>query len=231
MIRRALVILASLVLAGCFDLDQKIALNRDGSGAYEITITAEGMMGEALKKERLISDAKQPVQSNTTVKNGQVVHTERISFTQVSDLNLSDEDVALSVHGRDFFGFGPTHVTFRRTVHSAEVETEKAHVHDKDVGSGAALAVLFGNHTYTFSVTVPGSIEYIAPVKLGGMLVEPEVTGDYFQHTVTWRMPMHMMFAEDTVTFTIDFSALGTFVDSRASGKGSNSKHQEDNSD
>jgi hypothetical protein len=231
MIRHALAILASLLLTGCFDLEQKIALNRDGSGNYEITITAEGLIGEALTKEQLISDAKQPVQSETQVKNGQVVHTERISFSQLSGLNFAEEDVALSVHGRDLFGLGPTHATFRRTVHSANLEAEQARSHDKDEATGAALATLFGNHTYTFSVTLPVSVDHIAPVKLGGVIVEPEVTGNFFQHTVTWRMPMHMMFAEDTVTFAVDFSAFSSLADAHSNGKSSTPVRREDNSD
>lgn len=217
--RHAFIILVSLILAGCFDLDQKIALNRDGSGIYEVTITAEGLIGDALKKERIISDAKQPVQSTAVVKNGQVVHTERVSFSQLSDLNVADEEVALSVHGRDFFGLGPAHMTFRRTARNADMEAEKSRSHDKDEGAGTALAALFGNHTYTFSVTLPGSIDYIAPVKLDGVVVEPEVTGDYLQHTVTWRMPMSMMLSAKAATFAIDFTAFGTFADAHSTGK------------
>jgi hypothetical protein len=185
------------------------------------------LIGVAIKKKRLISDAKQSVQSNTEVKNGQVVHTERIPFSQLPDLNFADEDVALSVHGRDFFGLGPTHVTFQSTVHSADVEAEQARSHDKDEDAGTALAALFGDHTYTFSVTLPGSIDHIAPVKLGGVIVEPEVTGNFFQHTVTWRMPMHMMFAQDTVTFAVDFSAFGSFADAHSNGKSSRPEHQD----
>jgi hypothetical protein len=230
MIRRVAALLAALLLTGCFDLDQKIAFNRDGSGSYEVAVTAEGVIGEALKKERLISDTKQPVHSETEVSNGKIIHRESISFAQLSDLNLPDEDIALTVRGRDFFGLGPTHVAFTRTVHSNDVE--KSHTHDKDVDTGAALAMFFGNHTYTFSVTLPGSIEGIAPLKIGGMIVEPEVTGDFYHgHTITWRMPMHLMFAQPAVTFAVDFYALGSFADSRSRGKRSTSQHEGGDSD
>jgi hypothetical protein len=230
MMRRVAALLATLLLTGCFDLDQKIALNRDGSGSYEVAVTAEGMIGEALEKEHLISDTKQPVQSETEVRNGKIIHRERMSFVQISDLSLADEDVALTVRGRDFFGLGPTHVTFKRVVHSNDVE--KAHTHDKDEDAGAALAMLFGNHIYTFSLTLPGSIERIAPLKIGDVTIEPEVTGDFYHgHTVTWRLPMHMMFAEDAVAFTVDFSAIGSFADSRSRVKRSTPKQENGDSD
>jgi hypothetical protein len=230
MTRYAVIFLASFLLTGCFDLEQKIALNRDGSGSYEVAVTAEGMIGEAMKKERIINDAKQPVQSETEVKNGFVVHREHMSFTQLSDLSLSDEDVALTVHGRDFFGFGPTHASFRRIVHSADAEKARASSKDKD--SEEALSLLFGNHTYTFSVTLPGSIERIAPVKVAGVTVQPEVTGDFYHgHTITWRMPLHMMFAENNVTFAVDFAAVGSFEDSRSQAKRSMPPPADGNSD
>ena len=228
MMRRLAVLLACLVLTGCFDLDQKLALNRDGSGAYEVTLTADGMIGEALKNEVLITEAKGQVSRETKIVNGHAVHREHIAFARLSDLGLADEDVALTVRGGGLFGLLPKNANFRRVVHSADVRNEKT-PEDKD--DTAALAAVFGKHTYTFSVSLPGSIDRVAPLKLGGVAIQPEVTGDFFHHTVTWRMPLYMMFAEDTVVFSVDFSAYGTFEDSNSQPKRSTPKAANGGSD
>ena len=210
------ILLVSFALTGCFDLDQKMALNRDGSGNYEVTLTAEGMLGEALKNEVLISESEGKVQRETKIVQGRAVHRERIAFAKLSDLSLADEDVTLSLRGGDLFGLLPKRATFRRVVNSADVRSKKS-PEDKD--DTAALAAVFGDHTYSFSLTLPGSIDRVAPLKVGGVTIQPEVTGDFFRHTVTWRMPLYMMFAEDSVVFAVDFSAYGTFTDSRSRPK------------
>jgi hypothetical protein len=221
MTRRIAILFACFALAGCFDLDQKMTLGRDGSGSYEVTLTADGMVGEALKNEVLITESKGAVQRETEIVNGHAVHREHIAFASIADLGLADEDVSLTVHGDNFFGLAPKSATFRRVVRSADVRSEKS-PEDKD--DSAALAAVFGNHTYSFSLSLPGSIDSIAPVKLGGVTIKPEITGDYFRHTITWRMPLYMMFAEDKVVFTVDFSAYGTFSDAQSQPKRSTPK-------
>lgn len=224
MIRRAAILIACLALTGCFDLDQKLALNRDGSGLYEVTLTADGMIGEALKNEVLISEGKGKVVRETEIVNGHAVHRERIAFANLSDVGLADEDVAVTVHGNNLFGLLPKSANFRRVVHSADVRNEKS-PEDKD--DSAALAAVFGQHMYTFSVSLPGSIDRVEPLKVGGTIVRPEITGDFFRHTVTWRMPLYMMFAEDEVVFSVDFSAYGTFSDARSQAKRSTPKRRD----
>jgi hypothetical protein len=220
--------LACLALTSCFDLDQKMTLGRDGSGTYEVTLTADGMVGEALKNEVLISESKGDVKRETEIVNGHAVHRERIAFTSIADLGLADEDVSLIVHGGNFLGLLPKSAIFRRVVRSADVRSEKS---PEDKNDSAALAAVFGNHTYSFSVSLPGSINYIAPVKLGGVTIRPEVTGDFFRHTITWRMPLYMMFAEEKVVFEVDFSAYGAFTDAQSQPKRSTPKRAKTNSD
>jgi len=225
MMRLVAIAFACLALTACFDLDQKLALNRDGSGVYEVTLTADGIIGEALKNEVLISEANGKVQRETEIVNGHAVHRERIAFASMSDMSLSDEDVSLTVHGNNLFGLLPKSANFRRVVHSSDVRSEKS---PEDKNDSAALAAVFGQHTYTFSVSLPGSIDRIDPVKVGGTAIRPEITGDYFRHTLTWRMPLYMMFAEDEVVFSVDFSAYGTFVDARSKPRRSTPRRRGD---
>ena len=227
MTRHIAILFACFALTGCFDLDHKLVLNRDGSGSYEVNISAEGMVGEALKNEVLISESKGAVKRETEIVNGHAIHRERIAFANISDLGLADEDVTLTVNGNNFFGLAPKSATFRRVVRSADVRSEKS---PEDKNDAAALAAVFGNHTYSFSVSLPGSIDSIAPVKLGGVTIKPEITGDYFRHTITWRMPLYMMFAEDKVVFAVDFSAYGTFSDAQSQSKRSTPKRPREGS-
>ncbi len=222
MMRPLFIALACLVLTGCFDLDQKMTLGRDGSGTYEVTLTADGMVGEALKNEVLISELKGEVKRETEIVNGHAIHRERIAFASIADLGLADEDFSLAVHGSNLFGLAPKSATFRRVVRSADVRSEKS---PEDKEDSAALAAVFGNHTYSFSISLPGSIDHIEPVKLNGVTIKPEITGDFFRHTITWRMPLYMMFAEDKVVFAVDFSAYGTFTDSQSQPTRSTPKH------
>jgi len=153
-----LVIACSIGLSGCFDLAQKLSIDRGGSGRYVVAITASGLLGEALKDNKSgIRFSQNRVTTRTTVKDGKVTQTAVLEFRSLSDLRLSDELVSLTNHGASWFGLGPSHVTLRRTflVDRARRENAPKSAEAERFG-GELLQTMFGDHTYVFSVTVPG---------------------------------------------------------------------------
>ena len=203
-------------LSGCFDLTQKVAIGRDGSGQYQMSLTAEGLMGEALKDGDILQVRRGHVVSNTVIANGHVTRTSSVDFKSLNDLTVPDEAMGVRVLGHELFGLGPTDAVFVRTflVQNAKRRGE-ARASD-DANNDALAASIFGDHVYTFSVTLPGSINWIAPVKIGNAVVKPEVTGDYFQHTVTWRIPLFSLFTAKRLRFEVGFSAWGSFGDAQS---------------
>jgi len=211
----ALIVVLSLGLSGCFDLAQKVAIGRDGAGRYEVAITAQGIVGDALKEKPVAVEKHDHAVTTTREADGKVTQTTIIDFKTLSDLKLSDEVMSLRVLGHSFFGLGPTHVRFRRTFLVGNARKANAdRMGEGDAAGAQILAGMFGDHTYTFSVTVPGSILRIAPLKLGGKVIAPKVAGDFYHgHTITWIMPLYRMLSEKLLTFEVDFSAYGSFVD------------------
>jgi hypothetical protein len=212
--RIALVAVASIALSGCFDLTQSVTIDRHGAGRYQVSIAASGMMGDALKngKSQIDIGQNKNVVTSTVISNGLVTRTSRIDFHSLSDLSLSAEAMSLTVTGHSFFGLGPAHVVFHRVL---KVSTAR---HAEDVGQAgqAIVAGIFGDHVYSFSVTLPGSIDWIAPVKIDGVAVKPTVTGDFYNgHTITWRMPLATMIEADKIDFAVGFSAYGFFTDAQ----------------
>lgn len=220
----AIVIALSLALSACFDLTQKVSIGRDGSGHYEIAVTAQGLLGEALKdKHDTVVDLRHNhARTRTSESNGRVTQTATIDFKSLSELHLSDEALSLTNHGASFFGLGPSHLTFRRTFLVDRARRENSR-RDDDERMGTALAQsIFGDHTYVFSVTVPGSIERIAPLRIGRTTIRPTVTGDFYNgQTITWRMPLYTMLQAKMLTFEVDFSACGSFADAQSVPEGS----------
>jgi hypothetical protein len=202
------------MLTGCFDLRQKLSIGRDGSGSYQIAVTANGLLGEALKDNRAAVALKHnPVKTQVSVREGNVTQTATIDFKSLSNLRLSDESLSLSNHGASWFGLGPSHVTFRRTFLVDRARRENTPRSAETDRFGRELAqTMFGDHTYVFSVTVPGSVEHASAVKIGGTMFRPDVAGS----TVTWRMPLYTLLQAKLLTFEIDFSAYGSFPDAQS---------------
>jgi len=218
---RAIVVIAcSIVLSACFDLTQKLSIGRTGGGNYEIAITAQGLLGEALKdkKESALDLRENHVKTRVVTANGKTTQVAIMDFKSLADLRLSDESLSLTNHGRSWLGLGPTHVTFRRTFLVGRARRENARGRDGDDRFGTELAqTMFGDHTYIFSVTLPGSIDRAPPVKIGHTIIRPQVTGNILSgHTVTWRMPLYTMLQSKLLTFEADFSAYGSFPDAQS---------------
>lgn len=218
--RAGCIVLLSLPLAGCFDLSQKLTLDRSGAGRYEIAITAQGLLGEAIRdKHGALADLRHNnVVTRTVEKNGSVTQLATMNFRSLSDLKLSDEAVSLTNHGASWFGLGPSHVSFRRTLLVDRARRENAPRSGAgDERFGTELAqTMFGDHTYVFSVTLPGSVDRALPLHIGRTTVTPEVAGNYWGHTVTWRMPLYTMLQAKLLRFEVDFSAYGSFPDAQS---------------
>jgi hypothetical protein len=218
-VRKALLFLGiALGLSGCFDLNQSVWLNRDGSGHYDMTIAAGGTFGEALRKGKsdmhVGHNPRLPTHTKTVIQGGKTVQTTTVDFKQLSDLSLSNESVAVKVHGRDLFGLGQTHAVFRRTFFvNSEMKKRQPGTSDDDSGR-AIIASLFGDHVYVFSVHLPGSLDWIAPVSVGGVQVKPDIHEDSTGRTITWSMPLTSLIEARAMHFSVGFSSYGALADS-----------------
>ena len=175
----AVLAVTGLGLSGCLDLVQMVSVDRSGAGRYQISATAQGFVGEALKNEKLVNKQNHAVMA-TANAGGKITRAATVDFKSLSDLAFSDETMILTVKSRDLFGLGPSHVAFVTNVmiDKAKHENRQAAAAD-NVGEEVAQSIL-GDHTYVFTVTVPGSVEYAAPITLGKETYQPVVTGDFF---------------------------------------------------
>jgi hypothetical protein len=221
--RVVLPVILAASLAGCFDLSQNVSVGRDGTGHYRVAVAAEGFIGQALKSK---SDKDlvggNPARTTTSDINGRVTRVSVVDFKSLSDLKLGEEAMSIVTHGRGFFGFGSTHATFRYTF--AVDRARRAHGGDSgsDEAGKQFLAGMLGNHSYSFTVTLPGSIEHIAPVWVGNTEIKPSVSGDFYHgHTITWTMPIATLFSAKDLTFEVDYSAWGSFTDAHSQPTGS----------
>lgn len=222
--RLAVLLVCAIALSGCFDVAQKLSIDRRGGGQYQIAITANGLLGEALK------DHKVPmVLGNNAAKtkivvghNGNVTQIATIEFGSFSDLRLSDESLSLTNHGASWLGLGPSHLTFARTflVDRARRENAPKRAEAERLGSDL-LQTMFGNHAYVFSVTVPGSVNSASAVRIGSAVFKPQISGRGLRHTVTWRMPLYTLLQAKLLRFQVDFSAYGFFRDAQSLPLGS----------
>lgn len=211
------VIACAVGLSGCFDLGQKVAIGRDGSGGYAVSVAADGIVGDGLRKKHADVDiGDMHTVTHVSYENGKTVQTTGTAFHDLSDLKLSDETISLHVKGSKLLGLGGTEVNFHRTFHIDRARRHHQDDGDDDHIGQEILTSMFGDHSYSFSVWLPGTIDRIAPVTVGGQVVKPQVADSGDGHTITWRMKLTDMFLADQLDFDVDFSAHGTFHDTQS---------------
>jgi hypothetical protein len=204
----------SLVLAGCFDLTQSVALDHDGAGTYRVAISASGYVGTAIKNGKTNADiGDKNAQTTTLIENGVTTRTSKIDFHSLSDLSLSSETIAVHVTGHSLFGLGATHAIFRRSFRMSDAEKRAGHGQD-DATARNVMASVFGNHFYQFSVTLPGDIDWIAPVRIGDTEIKPSVSAD--GHTIVWRMPLDELFETQSLNYSVGFSTWGSLKEAQS---------------
>ena len=215
---RAVVVICVLALTGCFDVTQKLSIGRNGAGQYQVALTANGLLGEALKNNRGPAVLRHnAVKTHVIAKGDNVTQIATIDFKSLSDLRLSDESLSLTNHGRSWFGLGPSHITFRRTLLVDRARRENVPKSAEEDRFGNELAeTMFGDHTYTFSVTVPGSVEHAPAIHIGRSTFNAKLGGGPLNHTVTWRIPLAALLRAKLLSFEIDFSAYAWMPDAQS---------------
>ena len=214
----ALALFLLLPLLGCLDLAQRLSIDRSGAGGYEIAITANGLLGEALKNNRAAIAPKHNAAKTQVLSRGDhVTQTTAIRFKSLSDLHLSNESISLTDRGASWFGLGPSHVTFRRTVLVDRARRENIPKSGEADRFGSDLAqTMFGDHSYVFTVSVPGSVDYASPLRIGRSVSKPQIRASDLGQTVTWRLPLYTLLQAKLITFQVDFSAYGSFPDAQS---------------
>jgi len=202
-------------LSGCFDLEQRVGLHRDGSGVYTTQVAAEGLVARGIKNghddfDLDDDDTGGVVVRHVTRDGDRATESSEHRFKDLSDLKLGDESLGLHVKGKT--ADGSTEVNFHR---SFQVNHARHH-HDDDTGIGRdVLETMFDGHTYKFAVWLPGRIEHVAPVRVHGRLVQPTVWADGSGHTLIWKMDLADAFISDRIDFDVDFAAKGQFHDTK----------------
>ena len=210
-------IACAIGLSGCFDLAQKVAIGRDGSGGYAVSVAAEGIVGEGLaKKHAHIEMGDMRLSTRVDTVNGRTVQTTGTAFHDLSDLRMSDESMSLHVKGQKLLGLAGTEVNFHRSFNINHALSHHEEDNDDEHFGKDILTSMFGDHTYTFSVRLPGTIDHIAPLSVDGHLVQPQIVDNGDGHTITWRMKLTDMMLSDELDFDVDFTAHGNFHDTQS---------------
>jgi len=218
-------------LSGCFDLAQKVAVHQGDSGTYDIEIAAQGLVGDALSDKHHHVDIGDDDDDNKGVTHVQhkgdvTTRTTEFAFKDLGALHLGDETMNLRVKGKEG---DLTQVNFHR---SFQIGHARHRHDDEDDHMGRdVLQSMFGGHSYTFAVWLPGKIEHIAPVRVGNHTVSPTVWGDAYGHTLIWKMPLTDMFMAENVDFDVDFAAKGDFHDAQSLPSAHHRHHHHDDDD
>jgi hypothetical protein len=213
-LRFAVLAATACLLTACFDMDQKISINSDGSGTYEMAISAEGPIGDALKKDTKDSNNMFGSQGkeSTTVKGDKVTKSVHRDFRSLNDIALKDEEVSIHYLHPTWWGWGPTHLRFLRVFNIDASRTGQSGGPDpNDPQAKAAMAAIFAGHTYAFTLTLPGSIESAQPLNVNGTEVKPEINGG----TIVWRMPLSTLMGAKKLVFDVEFSSSSVVPDAK----------------
>lgn len=210
------VVVCTVGLSGCFDLSQKVAIGRDGSGGYQVAVAADGIVGEGIAKHKadIDIDDDMPMHTEISYRDGKTVQTSGTAFHDLSQLSLSDETISLHVKGKKLLGLAGTEVNFHRSFNIDRARRHHEEDSDDHLGKDI-LTSMFGDHTYTFSVWLPGSVDSANTLWVGGHEVKPVVTAQGNGHLIVWRMKLTDMFLANQLDFDVDFTAHGNFHDTQ----------------
>lgn len=167
LIKMGLAISCILLLGSCIDFAQEIELNRDGSGEFELTVSAPEMgdsdgadpfMSDEEAKAQAEASGVEIIENSVTKANGKVVTKLRVAFDNMDELNAfmkkqGDEGDDMNLQFSLEKSGGET--TLRHQVTPEKKDSEG----DKDAEMGKMMmANILKDSYYTIQWTLPGEV-------------------------------------------------------------------------
>ncbi|MEW6110074.1 MAG: thermonuclease family protein [Nitrospirota bacterium] len=171
-IHMVLLILFCLVLSGCFDLESKVEIHKDGSGSVSFAFITDMMLAGAFEKENF-SGAKNV---RNFIRNGKFYHEESQNFSSLSELDLEDGELNIKEKSFEFV------IPPQRKAQEKYKEADKA-----------ASFFLFRGHLITYNFLLPDEINKAYPAEINGIEVEPIVK----DNKASWKIPLELLAAAE----------------------------------
>jgi len=189
-------LLTLLLLAGCVDLEMKLSLNRDGSGAVTSSLIAPKQLasGDLNLQRSLVIEP--PPQTSLDPRGEQVAFTSRTSFKSLAQV-VARPGVELELKRiKSGFLWGLFKPTYRL----------RAQVEGASQAQAKEAAALFIGHFFKAVLEAPGEIQTAHAAGLAGLSIQPQVSED--KKTATWSVPLDSFLGhEGPLVFAVDFKA------------------------
>jgi endonuclease YncB( thermonuclease family) len=173
-------ILSCLILSGCFDMEGRVEIRKDGSGIVSYALVTDPSFAEAFKQSKCFTQGEKV---RNYIKEGKFYHEGSKTFSSLAELDLKDEKIS---------------VNESRYEHIIYPEKQQNSREDK-----ALSVLLLKGHFFTYNFTLPESVRKAYPVEIGGIEIEPTIK----DNTASWKIPMELIAsAEKEVIFKADLT-------------------------
>ncbi|MEM3170540.1 MAG: hypothetical protein QW838_07195 [Candidatus Nitrosotenuis sp.] len=195
--RIALLSIFSLVLSGCFDLEYTVEIQSNGSGNLICAFITDPILAEGFKNQKLIEHA---TEVRNYLKNGRFWHEELVGFSNLFDLSLDNERIAI------------WDSTYEHTIFP-EIKQ------DRQAGIMTAYLLLKGRW-FRYRINFPVGVKKAYPVDIDGLKVEPA----YNENSSVWTIPLDLLVSiKNPIIFRIDLEealAAGDTQNEEENGRG-----------
>jgi hypothetical protein len=191
-----LCLLPLLLVAGCFDLDLELSLNKDGSGAVSSAFIAPKQLasGNITPQKTLILE---PIPQNSLQPRGeQVAFVSQASFKSLAQVvTRKGLEFELSQVDEGFL-WGLFTSTYRL----------RAQVEGASQSKAQDAAPLLVGHFFKAVLEVPGEIKTAHAASLTGLSIQPQISDD--KRKATWQVPLDSFLGhKGPLVFAVDFKA------------------------
>lgn len=184
--KQLFLILSFIFLAGCFDIEEKVVIHRDGSGSISMSVISDLEIETSMRDEKLSGVIRPKVQVRNVIKSKKFHHIEAVEFENISDLVLENGRISVEILGQSGRNKNATFA------HIITLEDDEPGSED-----------LFAGHYYSYTVELPGEITTVHPLIIRDIEIEPAVS----QNAVTWDIPLNMAIEQEELLLRVDFEA------------------------
>lgn len=213
-----------LLVAGCFDYDVTLNLNKQGHGELRTALSLPAHLAARESGRRLDTIVLPLAEVESTKKNGRLVISESAHFTWLHQ--LAARRVRFIVKEINHGPLDLTLPTFRIT---AELASAEGDLPDRDFSPGSErelhkaparrsdpaaerarryLTTTWAGHYLGMTLELPGEVTRAYPLEVGAKDIMPTV--DKGRKVVRWRVPLGLLAAENlrhTLVFRAEFKA------------------------
>jgi tetratricopeptide (TPR) repeat protein len=188
------------LVIGCIDIEEKVKINKDGSGEISFLVTPGEMVSisdfkDGIKDFNFLILYKGNVKKNIFIKNGKYKLKEYVKFNNLQEVGFINDIISININKSKIIAINSFEGSYKHIMKVGKIDDESLE-----------FSRFLAGHNFIYQVNFPAVIKKANDLKIDEFSIEPTIQ----KNKVSWVIPLELLFHTNTDSLKFEFNFKGS---------------------